>query len=121
MPASASPAVERYRVIVVDRLSDMKTLVGGAVCTTLIVGALCATAPTAMACPSGTVATDFSGVCVSGGQPDGQPVNGELPAPIGSFGGAEISGGVNGLPSVDGVTCTPRQIGTCIGLTESQG
>lgn len=84
-------------------------------------GALSATAPIAMACPSGTVATDFSGVCVSGGQPDGQPVNGELPATAGSIGGADISGGLNGLPSVDGIPCTPQRIGTCIGLAQSQG
>lgn len=83
----------------------------------LITGALYATAPTAMACPSGTVPTDFGGVCVSGGEPGGQPVNGELPA----VGGAVFGGGVDSLPSVDGIPCTPQHLGTCIGLTESQG
>lgn len=88
---------------------------------TLVAGALCATAPTAEACPSGTVPTDFSGVCVSGGAPDGQPVNGELPAPImSSETGAVLGGGGNSLPSVDGIPCTPQQLGTCIGLMESQ-
>ena len=91
MPASASPTVERYRVIVADRLTSVKLVLGAAVCATLAASALGATAPTAMACPAGAVATDFSGVCVSGGQPDGQPVNGELPATAGSIGEAEIS------------------------------
>jgi hypothetical protein len=98
----------------------MKIVVGAFASAALAASALCANAPAAMACPSGTVATDFSGVCVSGGQPDGQPVNGELPAPISSFGGAEISGGPDSLPSVDGVPCTPQQIGNCIGLAQSQ-
>lgn len=102
-------------------LSAMRILVGAGVCTALVAGVLGVTAPTAMACPSGTVATDFSGVCVSGGEPDGQPVNGELPAPIGAFDGPAISGGFNGLPSVDGIPCTPQQLGTCIGLAQSQG
>jgi hypothetical protein len=73
-----------------------------------------------MACPSGTVATDFSGVCVSGGEPDGQSVNGELQPVIASEGPA-ISGGINGLPSVDGIPCTPQHLGTCIGLEQSHG
>lgn len=97
----------------------MKPLIDAAVCACLAAGALCATAPAALACPSGTVATDFSGVCVSGGEPDGQPVNGELPAAVGGFDGPAISGGINGLPSVDGIPCTPQKIGTCIGLAQS--
>lgn len=99
----------------------MKLVIAGGALAAFAAAALGITAPTAQACPSGTVPTDFSGVCVSGGQPDGQPVNGQLPAPIGSEGGAVISGGVNGLPSVDGIPCTPQQIGTCIGLAQSQG
>lgn len=97
----------------------MKLVIGAGLCATLVGTALCATAPTAGACPSGTVPSDFSGVCVSGGQPDGQPVNGELTAPIGE--GAVISGGSDSLPSVDGIPCTPLHLGTCIGLSESQG
>jgi hypothetical protein len=97
----------------------MRILFGAAACTALVASALGVTAPTAAACPSGTVPTDFSGVCVSGGEPDGQPVNGVIPAPIGE--GAIISGGPDSLPSVDGVPCTPQQIGRCIGLSESQG
>lgn len=97
----------------------MKLLLGAGVCAALIAGALSVSAPTASACPSGTVATDFSGVCVSGGEPDGQPVNGEL-APVVSSEGPAITGGIDSLPSVDGIPCTPQQLGTCIGLEQSQ-
>lgn len=99
----------------------MKTLPAAGVCVALVAATLVIAAPMAVACPSGTVPTDFSGVCVSGGESGGQPVNGELQAPIGSLGGPAISGGVNGLPSVDGIPCTPQHLGTCIGLAQSQG
>jgi hypothetical protein len=32
-----------------------------------------------------------------------------------------FSGGPNELPSVNGIPCTPQQLGTCIGLAESGG
>ena len=95
----------------------MKLLLGAGVCAALVAGTLCGTAPIAMACPSGTVQSDFSGVCVSG-QSGQQTVTGGVSAP-GT--GAVISGGPNSLPSVDGIPCTPQHLGTCIGLAQSQG
>lgn len=90
----------------------MKTLLSAGACTLLIAGGACATAAPAAACPSGTVPSDFAGVCVSGGSTGGQVVP---PAHT----GAVFGGGPNELPSVDGIPCTPQQLGTCIGLSES--
>ena len=100
----------------------MKLLLGAGVCAALVGGALCATAAPALACPAGTVPSDFPGVCEAGapGGPmtaDG-PADGPMPAGIG---GAVLGGGPEELPSVDGVPCTPQKIGTCLGLMESQG
>jgi hypothetical protein len=69
-----------------------------------------------MACPYGTVPSDFAGVCVSGGT-NGGPVVPVAPPHV----GAVFSGGPNELPSVNGIPCTPQQLGTCIGLAESGG
>jgi hypothetical protein len=76
---------------------------------------MCATAAPASACPFGTVASDFSGVCVSGGTGGDEAVPADT-----ADAGAEFGGGPNELPSVDGVPCGPWQLGTCIGLAESQ-
>jgi len=77
---------------------------------------LVATAAPAAACPNGTVPTDFPGVCVSGGS------GGSAAVPADTSGGGAVIGAAPGqLPSVDGVPCTPQKIGTCIGLSESQG
>lgn len=100
----------------------MKLLLGAGVCAALVGGALCATAAPALACPAGTVPSDFPGVCEAGapGGPmtaDG-PADGPMPV---SGGGAVLGGGPEELPSVDGVPCTPQKIGTCLGLMESQG
>lgn len=110
----------------------MNLLLGAGVCATLVGGALCATAAPALACPAGTVPSDFPGVCEAGapggpmtadGPADGS-ADGPMPAggsmPVGG-GGAVLGGGPEELPSVDGVPCTPQKIGTCLGLMESQG
>ena len=100
----------------------MKLLLGSGLCAVLVGAGLSASAAPAWACPSGTVPTDFAGVCVSGQAGAGAPVNGQLTAPAMSPGhGAVMGSGPNSLPSVDGIPCTPQKIGTCIGLTESQG
>lgn len=93
----------------------MKNLVNAVACAVLIGGTACVTAPPAAACPSGTVPTDFAGVCVSG-QSGGPQFVPPSPAHV----GAVFAGGPNELPSVDGIPCTPQQLGTCIGLAESQ-
>ena len=91
----------------------MRILVRAGACTLLISAAAWVTAAPASACPYGTVASDFSGVCVSSG-------NGSAAvAPAPPETGAVFGGGPNELPSVDGIPCTPQQLGTCIGLAES--
>ena len=102
----------------------MKLLLGAGVCATLVGGALCATAAPALACPAGTVPSDFPGVCEAGAP--GGPMTADGPMPAGGSmpvagGGAVLGGGPEELPSVDGVPCTPQKIGTCLGLMESQG
>lgn len=92
----------------------MKRVLGVGVCAAIAAGGLCANAAPAAACPSGTVPSDFAGVCVSG------PSGGAATPPSGHS-GAMFSGGVNSLPSVNGIPCTPEHIGTCIGLFQSQG
>lgn len=94
----------------------MKTLAGAGVCTLVIGAGAVVTAAPAAACPTGTVPSDFAGVCVSGQTSGGQPATVAPP----HF-GAAFAGGPNELPSVDGIPCTPQHLGTCIGLTESQG
>ena len=91
----------------------MRIFAGASACALLIGAGACVTAAPAMACPYGTVPSDFSGVCVSSGAgPQAVP-----PAPAQT--GAVFGGGPNELPSVDGIPCTPQQLGTCIGLAES--
>ena len=89
-------------------------------CATVVGAGLLATAAPAAACPNGTVPSHFDGVCISGaagGQAGGQAV---VPtAPSGT--GAVMEGGVNQLPRVNGIPCTPEHLGTCIGMMESQG
>ncbi len=91
----------------------MKFFFGAGACALLIGAGACVTAAPASACPYGTVASDFSGVCVS----SGNGAAAVAPAPAQT--GAVFGGGVNELPSVDGIPCTPQQLGTCIGLAES--
>lgn len=81
----------------------------------MLIGAgMCASAAPAAACPYGTVPSDFSGVCVSG------PSGGDATVPPDTSPAGAVFGGAPGeLPSVDGVPCTPQQLGTCIGLAES--
>ena len=88
-------------------------LLRAGLCALLIGAGAWVTAAPAAACPYGTVPSDFSGVCVSSGTgPQAVP-----PAPPDS--GAVFGGGFNELPTVDGIPCTPWQLGTCIGLAES--
>lgn len=94
----------------------MKLFVGAVACVVLAGAGACAAAAPASACPFGTVASDFSGVCVSGVSGGGQAVE---PAP--AHVGAVFGGGPNELPTVDGIPCTPQHLGTCIGLAQSQG
>ena len=101
----------------------MKILIGAGVCAALVGGALCATAAPALACPAGTVPSDFPGVCEAGAPGGPMTADGPMPAggPMPVGGGAMLGGGPEQLPSVDGVPCTPQKIGTCLGLMESQG
>ena len=101
----------------------MKLLIGAGVCAALVGGALCATAAPALACPAGTVPSDFPGVCEAGAPGGPMTADGPMPAggPMPVGGGAMLGGGPEQLPSVDGVPCTPQKIGTCLGLMESQG
>lgn len=94
----------------------MRIFVGAVACAVLIGAGACVTAAPAGACPYGTVPSDFAGVCVSGGT-NGGPVVPVSPPHV----GAVYSGGPNELPSVNGIPCTPQQLGTCIGLAESAG
>lgn len=91
----------------------MKFLVGTGVLSVLIGTAAFMAAAPASACPYGTVPSDFSGVCVSGG------TNGGVVPVAPPHVGAVFGGGLNELPTVDGIPCTPQQLGTCIGLAES--
>jgi hypothetical protein len=92
----------------------------GLVVGSLSVGALATSAP-ALACPYGTVASHFSGVCVSGPAGGGAPQ--AVPPQTGNSGanGAQITQSVGGLQTVNGIPCTPQHLGTCIGLIQSQG
>jgi hypothetical protein len=94
----------------------MRIFASASACALLIGAAACVTAAPAMACPYGTVPSDFSGVCVSGGT-NGGPVAPVSPPHV----GAVYGGGPNELPSVNGIPCTPQQLGTCIGLAQSGG
>ena len=96
----------------------MKSLLGAAACAALVAAGLCATAAPAQACPYGTVPSHFDGVCVSGASGGGGAPGVVNPV---QAGGAQLSGGPNELPRVNGVPCTPQNIGTCIGLTQSEG
>jgi hypothetical protein len=88
----------------------------GLVVGSLSVGALSASAP-AFACPYGTVASHFSGVCVSGQAPDAGP---QAVRPQTGGSGAQITQPIGGLQTVNGIPCTPEHQGTCIGLIQSQ-
>lgn len=94
----------------------MRTLAGAGAIAVMLGGWGLASAAPASACPFGTVPSDFSGVCVSGASGGGQAV-----APSPSHVGAVFGGGINELPTVDGIPCTPEKIGTCIGLAQSAG
>lgn len=96
-------------------LNPVKILVGAGACALLIGSAACVTAAPASACPYGTQASAFSGVCVSGG------TDGDKAIPNAPDVGASYGGGPNELPSVNGVPCTPWQLGSCIGMAESEG
>jgi hypothetical protein len=91
----------------------VKILLGTGTCVLLIGAGACVTAAPAAACPNGTVASDFSGVCVSSGS------GSEAVPPAPPETGAVFGGGPDELPSVDGIPCTPQQLGACIGLAES--
>ncbi|MCB1287358.1 MAG: hypothetical protein KDB47_06620 [Mycobacterium sp.] len=94
----------------------MKRLAAGVASGVVIGAGLVSTAAPASACPYGTVPSDFGGVCVSGG------TDGDSVSPAMSPGtGAVVGGGIDQLPSVNGIPCTPQQLGTCIGLMESEG
>jgi len=88
----------------------------GLVMGSLSAGALSVAAP-AFACPYGTVASHFDGVCVAGHGSGGAPQ--AVPPQTGSR-GAQVTGGVGSLQSVNGIPCTPEHYGTCIGLIQSQ-
>lgn len=94
----------------------MRTFLGAGACVALAGAGLVATAAPAAACPFGTVPSHFDGVCVSGS------TGAQAAAPAAPSGtGAVIGGGINQLPTVNGIPCTPEHLGTCIGLIQSQG
>jgi hypothetical protein len=70
-------------------------------------------------CPYGTVPTEFSGVCVSG-QAGGFGSPGMVVPPDTTQPGPVVNAAPGELPTVDGITCTPQHLGTCIGL-QNQG
>jgi hypothetical protein len=68
-------------------------------------------------CPYGTVPTEFSGVCVSG-QAGGFGSPGMVVPPDTTQPGPVVNMAPGQLPTVDGITCTPQHLGTCIGLQD---
>lgn len=105
------------------RLFGVKLFLGAGACAVLVGAGLCATAAPAQACPYGTVQTHYDGVCVSGQGGGGQGPPGQLAGAVNpvEVGGPILSGGPNELPRVNGVPCTPQNVGTCIGLMQSEG
>ena len=71
-------------------------------------------------CPWGTVPTKFEGVCVQG-QAGGFGAPGVVVPPQASSGGAVVDENFNGYGSVNGIPCTPGNVGKCIALQQSQG
>ncbi len=71
-------------------------------------------------CPYGTVPTKFEGVCVQG-QSGGFGAPGVVVPPQASAPGAVVDETFNGYGSVNGIPCTPGNIGKCIALQQSQG
>lgn len=94
----------------------MRILLGAGACLALAAASLVVTAAPASACPYGTVPSDFAGVCVSGTAGGSPVVPNTAPGT-----GAVFGGGINQLPTVNGIPCTPEHLGTCIGLAQSQG
>lgn len=105
------------------RLVLMKFFLGLGACAVLVGAGLSVSAAPAQACPFGTVESHFDGVCVSGQGGGGQAPPGQLAGAVNpvQVGGPVLSGGPNELPRVNGVPCTPQNVGTCIGLMQSQG
>ena len=95
---------------------DMKRGVLAVACAAVAFGAapLVVAAP-ASACPWGTVERS-AGVCTQGNQYGGPVIPPQASPP-----GAIIDPNFNGYGSVNGIPCTPEHIGTCIGLSQSQG
>lgn len=91
----------------------------GLIVGSLSVGAVSMSAP-ALACPYGTMPSHFEGVCVAGQSRGGGPQSVAPQTGNSGSGGANITGGVGSLQSVNGIPCTPQHIGTCIGLIQSQ-
>ena len=88
-------------------------LVGG-FAVAAVLGQLAVAAPAeAKRCPSGTVATKFDGVCVSG--PSG---GGLVPVSPPGNSGAMITNSPGQLPTVNGIPCTREHYGTCVALTQ---
>ncbi|HYO01212.1 MAG TPA: hypothetical protein VET27_04610 [Mycobacterium sp.] len=71
-------------------------------------------------CPYGTVPTRFEGVC-SPGQAGGFGAPGVVVPPQSSVRGAVVDPNFNGYGSVNGIPCTPGNVGKCIALQQSQG
>ena len=91
----------------------------GLIVGSLSVGAVSLSAP-ALACPYGTVASHFDGVCVAGQARGGGPQAVAPQTGNSGSGGANITQSVGGLQTVNGIPCTPEHQGTCIGLIQSQ-
>lgn len=99
----------------------MKLLLGAGACAVLVGAGLCAAAAPAQACPYGTVPSHFDGVCVSGAGGGGAMPPGQLPAAVNPVnpGGPTITGSPMELPRINGVPCTPQNVGTCLSMIQN--
>jgi hypothetical protein len=78
-------------------------------------GSLAVASPAAAdGCPYGTVPTRFPGVCTQG--QGGAPPAGITVPPQGAAGAVNTPGQ---FPTVDGIPCNQRHLGTCIGLSQN--
>jgi hypothetical protein len=70
-------------------------------------------------CPYGTVPR-FDGVCTQG-QAGGFGAPGVVVPPQAGSAGAVVVNNPNGFGTVNGIPCNQQNMGTCIGLQQSQG
>ena len=66
-------------------------------------------------CPAGEVADGYTGECIMDISPVAYV---DTPEGITIYSGPNYGGG--GVPSVNGIPCTPEHYGTCIGMSQNQ-